>query len=177
VGTSLAERLRLPAVQIIKIGNFEGAVSCAPIPNWTVSMAERTCLQEYHLAIQSFSDSLKGLNAVSEEVRVRCEKARRVWQEARTAYEREKSQATPSHSMGTCQERDALGEKYCTAVIAYNDALQDIQLPPRIMDGEKREKIERARNVCNSVFMRLEDHERKHKCRQAVRRSANAGSA
>lgn len=140
-------------------------------------MAERTCLQEYHLAIQSFNDSLKGLNAVSEEARVRCEKARRAWQEARTAYEREKSQATPSHSLETCQERGALEEQYGTAVIAYNDALKDIRLPPRNPDGEKREKIEQARKVCNSVFTRLEDHEQEHKCRQAVRRSANAGSA
>jgi hypothetical protein len=139
-------------------------------------MAKRTCVEEYHLAIHDFSDSLKGLNAVTEEARVRCEKERRACQEARTAYERE-SQATPSHSLGTCQEQDALEEQYGVAVIAYNDALQDIRLPPRIMDGEKREKIERAQNVCNSVFMRLEDHEREHKCRQEVRTSANAGSA
>lgn len=141
------------------------------------SMAKRTCLEEYHLAIQSFSDSLKGLNALTEEARVRCEKARRALLESRTAYEREKSQATPFHKLGTCQERDALEEQYGTVVIAFNDALKDTQLPPRIADGEKREKIDRARNVCHSVLKRLEDHEQEHKCRRAVSRSANAGPA
>ena len=137
-------------------------------------MAERTRLEEYHLAIQAFSDSLKGLNAVTEEARVRCEKARRTCQEARTAYEREKSQATPSHSLGTCQERDAIEEQYGTAVSAYNDALNETGLPPRIADGKKREEIERARNTCISVFKELEDHEREHKCTRA--RSTRGGA-
>jgi hypothetical protein len=137
-------------------------------------MAEKTRLEEYHIAIQDFEDSLRGLNAATEEAGVRCEKARLACREARAAYEHEKPQSTPSPLVATCPERDAIEEQYGGAVIAYSDAVNSIRLPPRIVYGQHREKIERARNACNSVFKELEDHEREHKCTRA--RSTSGGA-
>ena len=120
-------------------------------------MAKRTRLEEYHMAIQDFDDSLRGLNAATEEARVRCERALLACREARAAYEHEKPQPAPPHSFGTCPERDAIEEQYGTAVIVYGDAVNEIRLPPHIVYGQQREKIERTRNMCNSVFKELED--------------------
>ena len=140
----------------------------------TVTMAKRTRLEAYHLAIQDFDDSLRGLNAATEEARVRCEKARRACGEARTAYEHEKPQPTPSPLVATCPERDAILEQYGKAIIAYSDAVNNVRLPPRIVYGQQREKIERTRGTCSSVIKELADHEREHKCMRA--RSTSGGA-
>jgi len=158
-------------LQRIRLGHRALLVSAYP----QGMLMERTC--EYNLAIRNFHDSLNGLDSALEEARLRCEQTRRICQEARTAYERTKTQPLPPRSFPPCPERDVLEEQCGRAVIAYGDAVESIQLPPRVAD--RREGIERVRRACNSVFEALEDHEREHKCTQAksTRGSAKGKSA
>jgi len=132
---------------------------------------------EYNLAIRHFHDALNGLDSALEEARLRCEQARRICQEARTVYERTKTQPLPARSLAPCAERDRLEEQCGRAVIAYGDAVENIQISRRVTDG--REELERARSTCNSVFEALEDHEREHNCTRAksTRGSAKGKSA
>jgi len=62
--------------QACKIGNF-GSIAIQDALLRTARMPEKTRLEEYHVVIQDFDDSLKGVNSATEEARVRCEKARR----------------------------------------------------------------------------------------------------
>jgi len=76
------------------------------------------------------------------------------------AYEREKAQLAPPHSLETCPEREQ--SKNGMAQPSLPTVMNDTRLPPRIAGENKREKIEQMGNICNSVFKALEDHERAH---------------
>jgi hypothetical protein len=139
---------------------------------------ERLRLEDYNIAIQNFYDSIRGLNAATEEARTRCEKAVVAYRAARRSYDGEKAEHMfPSPSLPHCPEREAIEEQYRSAVLAYANAVNSIRLPPRIVYGRGREAIEQARNVSNSVFNALVDHERKHRCARArTQGRANTGS-
>lgn len=132
----------------------------------------RTRLEEYNVAIQAYHDSLNGLDAAIEEALGRCDKAWLACREARMVYEDEIAKHGSSHSRLPCPERDAIEEQYLLAVIAYGDALHTIQLRPRVPNEVERQRIERARNVCNVAFKALADHERKHRCGKSAKASS-----
>lgn len=134
---------------------------------------ERTRLERYNIAIQAFDDAVKGLDSAIEEALLRCDKARLTCGEARLVYEDAVAERVSSRSRSRCLEREAIEEQYLLAVIAYGDALNVTQLRPRITNEAEREKIERARDACNSLFIALEDHEQTHRCcKSAKARSA-----
>jgi hypothetical protein len=140
---------------------------------------ERTCVEEYNVAIQDFHDSLNGLDAAIDEALHRCDKARLACGEARLISEDEMARRASSRSRFHCPERDVVAEQYLQAVTAYGDALNSIQLRPRVVNEAERHRIERARNTCRAAFKALADHERTHGCARAVsaRGAANASSA
>ena len=139
----------------------------------------RMSLEEYNVAIQDFHDSLKGLDSAIQEALDRCDKARLACGEARLVFEDKQAERPTSRSQFRCRERDGIEEQYLLAVIAYGEALNPIQLRPRIVNEAERQRIERARNTCRAAFKVLEDHERTHRCSRATstRGRANASSA
>jgi hypothetical protein len=129
---------------------------------------ERTCLEEYNVAIQDFHDSLNGLDAAIGEALDRCDKARLACGEARLISEDEMARRASSRSRFHCPEREVVAEQYLQAVTAYGDALNSIQLRPRVVNEAERQRIERARATCSAAFKALADHERTHACTQAT---------
>jgi hypothetical protein len=94
-------------------------------------------------------------------------------------YEDEQAERASPHSQPRCPERAAIEEQYLLAVIAYGDALNTIELRPRVVNEVERERIERARIECSVAFDALADHERKHRCTRArsTRKRAKGSSA
>jgi hypothetical protein len=139
----------------------------------------RMNLEKYNVAIQDFHDSLHGLDSVIQEATDRCDKARLACGEARLVFEDKQPERGTSRSQFRCQERDGIEEQYLLAVIDYGEALNPIQLRPRVVNEAERHRIERARGACRAAFKVLEDHERKHQCARArsTRERANASSA
>jgi hypothetical protein len=126
-------------------------------------------LEEYNIAIRHFHDSLTGLDSAMEEALLRCDKARLACKEARLIYEAEEAKRASSRSLLRCPEWAVIEEQYLLAVIAYGDALNSVQLRPRVANEAERRRIESARNGCNTAFKALEDHERTHRCRNGTR--------
>jgi hypothetical protein len=169
--SGLAHRsLRL--IRARKIGNIrrDWNPTCCTI---AVDSAERVRLEVYNLAIRNFYDSLTGLNSVTEEARLRCEKAYLACKEARRTYEGEKVERVPSHSLLPWPEREVIEEQCRTAVIAFGDAVDGIRLPPRIVYGKEREKIERSTQRFQFSLQDVRISQRTHRCRKR----AKAGSA
>ena len=136
-------------------------------------------LEDYNVAIQDFHDSLRGLDAAMQEALGRCDKARLACEKVRLVYEDEQAQRASTRSRFHCPEREAIEEQYLLEVIAYGDALNIIQLRPRVVNEAEGQRIERARNACRAALKVLEDHERMHRCSRvtSTRGRANASSA
>ena len=139
----------------------------------------RMALEDYNVAIQDFHDSLRGLDAAMQEALGRCDQARLACGKVRLVYEDEQAQRASTRSRFHCPEREAIEEQYLLAVIAYGDALNTIQLRPRVVNEAEGQRIERARNTCRTALKVLEDHERTHQCSRptSTRGRANASSA
>ena len=108
----------------------------------------RMALEDYNVAIQDFHDSLRGLDAAIQEALGRCDQARLACGKVRLVYEDEQAQRASTRSRFHCPEREAIEEQYLLAVIAYGDALNTIQLRPRVVNEAEGQRIERARNTC-----------------------------